>query len=142
MVFCGYDGAGNLYLDAVTFASTIAFAELPKGTTSFRNIKLDQPIQDPAGVQWDGKHIAVGDATTSVIYQFTIKGKKGTEVGSTPLIGGATVGQFWIQGSQVVGPELNGADAGIWNYPRGGPVKKTITGFNLPTGATISAATK
>jgi hypothetical protein len=142
MVFCGYDSAGNLFVDAVSFASAFAFAELPKGSSSFRDITLNQPIQSPAGVQWDGKHMAVGDAITSVIYQFAIKGKKGTEVGSTPLIGSANVGQFWIQQSQVVGPEVSGADAGIWQYPRGGPVKKTITGLSSPVGATISDASK
>lgn len=142
MFFCGYDDAGNLFVDGADFGSKVAFGELPSGGTSFRDIHLDQPIQSPAGVQWDGKHVAVGDTVTSVIYEFVIKGKKGTEVGSTPLVGSANVGQFWIQQSKVVGPEFTGADAGIWDYPRGGIAKHTITGFDSPVGATISMAKK
>jgi hypothetical protein len=142
MFLCGYDAAGNLFVDGLDFASHAAFAELPNGSTSFRNVKLDQPIQSPGGVQWDGQHFAVIDTLASVIYEFAIKGKKGTEVGSTPLIGAASVIQFWIHQSKVVGPEASGADAGIWNYPSGGAVKKTISGLDDPQAATISAAPK
>lgn len=140
--FCGYDNGGNLFVNGAGFASPFAFAELPSRNPSFRDIKLDQTIQSPGGVQWDGKHVAVVDTLSSVIYQFSIKGNKGTEVGSTPLVGGANVLQFWIEGSRVVGPEASGADVGIWNYPSGGAVKATITGFNIPQGATISVVTK
>ncbi len=140
--FCGYDDAGNLFVDGIDFASKAAFAELPNGSTSFRNVKLDQPIQSPGGVQWDGKHFAVIDTIASVIYEFAIKGKKGTEVGSTPLVAAANVIQFWIQQSKVVGPESSGADAGIWDYPSGGAVKKTIGGLDDPQAATISASQK
>ncbi|HEY1654384.1 MAG TPA: hypothetical protein VGF86_04640 [Candidatus Tumulicola sp.] len=142
MLFCGYDDAGDLFVNGAGFASQFAFAELPSGTPSFTDIKLDQPIQSPGGVQWDGKHVAVVDTLSSVIYQFTIKGKKGTEVGSTPLVGGANVVQFWIQGPKVVGPEASGDDVGIWSYPSGGAVKKTLTGFVQPEGATISVVKK
>ncbi|MGB6518831.1 MAG: hypothetical protein WBE79_10055 [Candidatus Cybelea sp.] len=140
--FCGYDDAGNLFVNGAGFASPFAFAELPSGNPSFRDIKLDQPIQSPGGVQWDGKHVAVMDTLSSVIYQFSIKGNKGTEVGSTPLVGGANVLQFWIEGSRVVGPQASGADVGIWSYPSGGAVKATIAGFDMPQGATISVVTK
>ncbi len=142
MFFCGYDGAGNLFVNGAGFSSQFLFAELPSGSPSFRDITLNQPFQSPGGVQWDGKHVAVIDTLSSVIYQFSIKGNKGTEVGSTPLVGGANVLQFWIVGSRVVGPEASGADVGIWSYPSGGAVKKTIAGFIQPQAATISAIKK
>ncbi len=138
MIFCGYDKAGNLFVDGVTSGEAFAFAELPKGGTSFRKISLNQHIESPGGVQWDGTHMAVEDAFTAVIYRFTISGMKGKEVGSTPLIGSDNAVAFWIDGRKVIAPNVNGQTVMFWNYPAGGPSTKTIAGFVEPIGATVS----
>jgi DNA-binding beta-propeller fold protein YncE len=85
MYYCGYDNAGNLFVDGNTSGSAFAFGELPSGGSAIKKISLNQSIGSPGGVQWDGTHVAVGDSGANVIYQFTVSGKKGTKVGSTPL---------------------------------------------------------
>ncbi|MGC1379489.1 MAG: hypothetical protein WA814_00540, partial [Candidatus Baltobacteraceae bacterium] len=98
MLLCSYDGSGNLFVDGLTKGSGFAFAELRKGGTALTNVTLNQSIGNAGGVEWDGTYVAVGDQTTNTIYQFTISGKKGTVVGSTPLGGASEVFQFWIDG--------------------------------------------
>ncbi|MGA2759072.1 MAG: hypothetical protein ABSF08_01970 [Candidatus Cybelea sp.] len=140
MLLCGYDDKGNLFVDGLTKGSGFAFAELRSGSTTLTDITLNQSIANPGGVQWDGKHIAVGDQSTNVVYQFDVSGKKGTKAGSTPLTGAAEVVQFWIAGSKLIGPDAGEGDAGIWTYPAGGAPLKTITGLYVPLGATLSVA--
>lgn len=142
MLLCGYDDKGNLFVDGFTqgSGSEFAFAELRHGSTTLTNITLNQSIGSPGGVQWDGKHVAVGDQSTNVVYQFSISGKKGTKAGSTPLTGASEVVQFWIAGSKLIGPDAGAGDAGIWKYPAGGSALKTITGLYVPLGATLSKA--
>ena len=141
MFFCSYDDAGNLFVDGVTSGSAFTFAELPSGGTSFSNVTLNQTISEPGGVQWDGKYVAIIGQNTNVIYQFTISGSSGTEVGSTPLNGASDVVEFWKQGAKVIGPDVGAGDVGIWKYPAGGNPTKTLKkGFDEPEGATVSRA--
>jgi hypothetical protein len=135
---CAYDNAGNLFVDGVDYGSNFQFAELPSGGKSFRAITLDQTIQIPGGVQWDGKHVAVEDQVTSIIYQFSINDAKGTKVGETPLSGASGVDQFWIQRRNVIAPEYDAGDVGIWSFPAGGVAKAKITGLKEPVGVAIS----
>lgn len=137
--YCSYDNQGNLYVDGMT-ASAFVFAELPKGKTSFANIALNEKIQFAGGVQWDGNYVAIRDYEANVIYQFSISGSGGTETGATPLDGSSYVAQFWIQGSNVVGPDANSGNVMFWNYPAGGSPTKTINGLTTPWGVTISMA--
>lgn len=138
MLLCGYDDAGNLFVDGLTQGSAFRFAELRKGSSALMNVALNQHIGSAGGVQWDGKYVAVGDQATNVVYQFVISGKKGKEVGSTPLSGASQVFQFWIGGSKLIGPDAGAADVGIWHYPTGGPAIKTIGGLYAPLGAAVS----
>lgn len=142
--FCGYDNKGNLFVDGLSSARTFVMAELPKGSASFTTIALNQNITEPGQVQWDGKHLAVGDSglSPSVIYRFSIEGSNGTEVGATTLGGSMEVKQFWIQGGTIIGPSYDfGSTPGVgfWLYPGGGNVRQTITLEN-PFGATVSLA--
>lgn len=143
-IFCGYDNKGNLFVDGTGQSGHFVFAELPNGSGTFTNITLNQSIDWGGQVQWDGKRVAVGAATVSpsVIYQFAISGSGGTEVGSTTLAGSGAVGQFWIQGKKVIGPQGSDDEIGIWNYPAGGSPIKTITSVHDPFGATVSLAKK
>jgi hypothetical protein len=140
---CGYDNAGNLFVDGENEeSSSFEFAELPSGAKKFKNISLNQAIAVAGGVQWDGKYVAVGN-NSGDIYQFSIHGTKGTKVGTTPLNGVYVSDEFWIQGSKVVVPYANASRlgrVGIWDYPAGGSAKKLITGINSPAGATVSKA--
>ncbi|HLY03812.1 MAG TPA: hypothetical protein VKR56_15105 [Candidatus Cybelea sp.] len=138
MLLCGYDDKGNLFVDGLTKASGFAFAELRSGGTTLTNITLNQSIGNPGGVQWDGKHVAVGDQSTNVVYQFDVSGKKGTKAGSTALSGATEVVQFWIAGSKLIGPDAGEGNVGIWKYPAGGSEVKKITGLAVPLGATLS----
>jgi hypothetical protein len=138
MAFCGYDKAGDLFADGTTSGNAFAFGELPKGIPSFKEITLNQHIGTPNGVQWDGTHMAVEDGSIGVIYRFAISGTKGTEVGTTPLVGSSNVLDFWIDGSKVIGPNNAAGTVTFWNYPAGGSGTKTISGFVQPIGATVS----
>jgi DNA-binding beta-propeller fold protein YncE len=143
--FCGYDDTGNLYVDGNTqHIGAFEFAELPVGRKNFKSITLNQTIQMPGGVQWDGKYVAVEDrgvaSQGSVIYQFAIHGSAGTEAGTTPLTGSTEVSTFWIQGATVIGPNAAG-NVLFWHYPAGGAAKKTIDGFGNPLGVTVSRQT-
>ncbi|HKU81623.1 MAG TPA: hypothetical protein VJP76_05590, partial [Candidatus Tumulicola sp.] len=137
--FLGYDGRGNLFLDGTAPGGAFAFAELPAGKTTFKNVSLNQPIAIAGGVLWDGTHVAVGDQRASVVYQFAIKGTVGTKVGSTSLQGASDVVQFWKRSGTIVGPDYPHNDVGLWAYPAGGAPAKLITnGIDGPIGSTIS----
>ncbi len=138
--FCGYDNHGNLYIDGTTKGSALEYAELTSGGSSFSALNLNQSIGFPGGVQWDGAHLAIGDQSAAVIYQFAISGSAGTKVGSTPLTGSKDVVQFWIQGKRVIGPDAGLADVAFYKYPAGGSPIKTISGLGEPVGATVSKA--
>ena len=138
--FCGYDGAGNLFLDGVRKSGSFELAELPRGKRAFIEIALHRNIAAPGQVQWDGANVAVGDtgAKPSAIYQFSVDGRKATEVGSTTLDGTKSVRQFWIEGNTVVAPDFE-RDVGFWRYPQGGKPTDTISAVS-GYGAAVSVA--
>jgi hypothetical protein len=134
--FCGYDGKGNLFVDGLSAPGTghFALAELPKGGSALKTITANQYIGWPGGVQWDGKHVAIGDQITPVIYQFSIKGAEATKIGSTTMGSGASdVAQFFIQGQTLIAPNQvpgkggSGSKALFYKYPTGGTATKEIS---------------
>ena len=148
--FCGYDAHGNLFVDGKDSSGAFVLAELSKGSKTFTTVAVSQRVKAPGQVQWDGKHLAIGDTgvSPSVIYQFDVSGSTATEVGSTTLKGSTMVEQFWIQRGNVVAPDpkrsCGGSQAGciaIYRYPAGGSATKII---ELPNanGATVSLAPK
>ncbi len=137
---CGYDDRGNLFIDGYVYSGRLNFAELPKGSGTFKNITLNQTFRAAGGIQWDGEHVAVGDLYAAVIYQFDIRGSRGTEVGSTPLSGSGTVWQFFIDGDRVIAPSTFQDYAGfikIYDYPIGGSANRTLDLYS-PEGAVVS----
>jgi hypothetical protein len=141
--FCGYDSAGNLFVDGTKPSSfSFAFAELPKGAKSLQNVTLNQTIGGPGGVQWDGKYVAIADQEAPVIYQFTVAGSVGTMIGQTQTQGSSDVVQFFIQGNTVVGPNATSGQVMYWPYPGGGEQEKIISGFEVPIGTAISERKK
>jgi hypothetical protein len=150
--FCGYDDKGNLFADGLTGPASgdVGVAELAKGKTELTNLKVSQYITWPGGVQWDGKHIAVGDQATPFIYQFAIRGTRTTEVGTTRMRSGArNVAQFWIQDQTLIAPNTipgrggNGSKALFYNYPAGGKsIKEISKSVEAAQGAVVSLAPK
>ena len=150
MYFCGYDDRGNLFIDGAPVSGNFAFAELPKGKRLFTNITLNQDFEFPGGVQWDGKHIAVGNQAgyyenANVIFQFSIHGTSGKAVGATQLDSSCDVVQFWVAGNTVIGPDYCANDVGYWKYPAGGDPTKVLDGngdksLGGPIGSAISSA--
>ncbi len=128
---CGYDDRGNLFVDGQNNQSDFVFAELPKRATKLKIITLNQAIGWPGGVQWDGKHIAVGDQNTPVLYRFSIRGSRGRKVGTTSLGSGASViDQFFIDAKTLIAPnQLVGSNSDVlfYKYPAGGTATKIIT---------------
>jgi hypothetical protein len=142
--FCGYDGSGNLFVDGANTSGSFAFAELPKGSASFNNITLGETVEWPGGVQWDGKHIDVGDTDADVIYQ--TNGAGGKIVGAIRLADVNYVNQYWIVGVKnaksakkagLVVPSQDSNLVGIYKYPAGGT---PVTTFSVeePFGSVVS----
>lgn len=135
--FCGFDDKGNLFLDGLSDGDDFAFAELPRGGASLISVTLNQSVEFPGDVRWDGKHIAVGDQQTGTIYQFAISGSLGARAGSTLLSNATDTVGFWIAGRKLIGANAAG-NVLIWSYPAGGAAKKTLSGQDTPVGAVIS----
>ncbi len=142
---CAYDSKGNLYVSGGDVHGFFAFAQVPAGHTAFRNITLDQPINVPGGVQWDGQYVAVEDQGAgyhgSTVYQFQIHGRHGVKVHTVPLGGSSDVIQFWIAGKKIIGPNIGSSpNVMVWKYPKGRKAVETLTGFTEPVGVTVSRA--
>jgi len=138
VAYASYDSAGNLFIDGTTSSNKFVAGELPKGSTSIKALSLNQTIASPGGVQWDGKHIAIGDVSNGVIYQFSIANGKGTKVGSTPLPDSSFVKEFCIHETVVVVPDFINGNVRFYKYPAGGSPNKTISAFDGPIATAIS----
>lgn len=148
--FCTYDDKGNLFVDGEPIGSGgYALVEMPKGSYTFKSIKLVGPPSFWYDIQWAGKYLAVSYGPT-VIYHVAISGTKGTVIGSTVLNGpvsGIEV-QFWIQGGAIIEPYGTGDlpdNVGFWRYPSGGKLRKKLDGSNFGNaeliGTVVSPAT-
>ncbi|MBV9718902.1 MAG: hypothetical protein JOZ77_06260 [Candidatus Eremiobacteraeota bacterium] len=148
--FCGYDDKGNLFIDGQSSPGSghVVLAELPKGGSQLKTIALDQVIQWPGEVQWDGKHVTVQDQGAPFIYQFAVKGSQAAEVGSTELDGAGELHQTWIQGRTVILPNICGdscdySDVLFYDYPAGGAYTKKIKkAVGADLGVVVSLAQK
>ena len=153
--FCGYDDKGNLFVDGDQNGRSTAFqfAEIPRGKKTFTNITLKgATINFPGNVQWDGKHVAVGDQLyqdypeLGAIYQTT--GAGGKIIGKTVLNDYGDIEGFWVEGKTVIGPDFcingctQGSSVGFFKYPAGGKPTKTFAGgfksYSQPAGAAVS----
>jgi hypothetical protein len=124
---CGYDNAGNLFLDGSSKSTPFLLAELPAASSRFTNLTFNEPVEDPGAVQWDGQNLAIGANGAQLIYRVTVSGSTATLVGQTRLdtLKNANL-TFWVQGNSVL--TASGAThkkVGLWDYPQGGkPVKQ------------------
>jgi hypothetical protein len=134
----GYDKKGDLFADGESPGGYFVFAELPAGSYEFTNLSFDETIATPGAVQWDGKHITVGDATGGEIYQVKVSGSSATTVGTTTLKGSSGLFQPFIDGKKVVGANQYNANVMFWKYPGGGKNTNTLNGFVAPFGTVVS----
>jgi hypothetical protein len=138
--FCGFDAKGNLFVDGTNAGTTqTELAELPHGGASLTGITLKQNLGPfPGAVQWDGKYVALEDATTNALYRIKVTGSNGTVAGTLRFKGdrSSLLAQFWIAGSTIVVPygvvKRTVRKIGFWPYPAGGAAAKSI---QAPTGA-------
>jgi hypothetical protein len=135
--FCGYDNKGNLFVDGhpVLFGSGFAFAELPAGSSDFEAITLNQSIEFPGGVGYDGEYVTVDDQEdNNTVYQFTISGTSGTKEGSSSFSGPSDMlGYSFVkqqyngkQSNILVGPDGSGETTYIFHYPAGGESIRSV----------------
>lgn len=146
---CGYDSAGNLFIDGIDRSFKLIVAELPKGSSTFTNItlrRLRHKFVNSGGIKWDGKYVAIDDLDYSVIYQVRVQGSIGTVVGSTKFSDGYYTGAFWFPGLQwgqsgrqatrVIGSH-GYVGVQYWDYPAGGTSTKMISAGDV-LGITVS----
>ncbi len=141
--YCGFDTKGNLYIDGTDKQGNFAFARMLAGYHNIYSLKLNQAIEVPGGVQWDGKYVAVGDrgvsSMGSTIYQFSMGTNAGTLQGTVQLDGSTDVMQFWIDGGTVIGPNSGSSPSvKFWPYPGGGSPTQGVGKFRDPIGAVVS----
>lgn len=138
--FCTYDDNGNLFLDGENKNGVAThIGELPRGSSTVKDIKLSQPIRDNIGFAWDGKFLSIdGDLPSNVNYRLSVHGSKGTITSKASLLNAKYVLQFTIFDNQLIGPDQNANQVTFWKYPKGGNPVKSITGLQLPQGSTIS----
>jgi hypothetical protein len=149
--FVAYDNKGNLFVDGHSvLGSGFGFAELPSGSSAFEAITLNQSIEFPGGVGFDGKYVTVDDQDAdNTVYQFTISGTSGTKEGSSTfdgpidLLGYCFVPQKYNgkQSPVLVGPDgsPDGDATYIFKYPAGGAATRSITtGLEGNSGAAVT----
>jgi len=153
--FCGFDNHGNLFVAGLrAWTGTAGLVELPKGGSKFVQVDLDATISSGGGVQWDGKHMAIGayENSSPVIYQFAIAAAKGTKVGTTTLGNPADLTlQFFISKDIVLVPNWYFKSSGeevkdvlFYKYPAGGAPTADMSKHRLidPRGVALSLAPK
>lgn len=139
MYDCAYDDKGDLFVDQIYSRDGRHeyIGELPKGAQQFKTFLLDPRIAHPGGIQFDGKHVAIEDLGSRIVYRLLFSGSSAIVVGSTPLSGATYVYQYWIRGKTLIGPDLYG-NVYFWKYPDGGMPVSSIQGFTEPYGSTVS----
>jgi hypothetical protein len=144
--YCTYDGAGNLFVSGYSAGELM---EMPLGATSFQDIPLNNNAF-VASLQWNGGKLALSSWPTHVhvkqpdyIYRARVANGKGTVVGTTTLSSLKhwtlpDFGQFWIDGSHIVGSGSNGRQLEMWSYPAGGNPTKILDQSSGWIGVTVS----
>jgi hypothetical protein len=150
-VACAYDDVGNLFADAFGYNygrlfQMVELARHHKNLVELRFRPQLSPSDGPAGLQWDGKYIALAIANNT-IYQYSVRNGVAHEQGSTGLSGqGVDLGLFSVgkfgsgsQSTQLIA--LGSNEAQYYNYPAGGMPTGLITnGLDRPLGITGSRA--
>ena len=145
--FPAYDDAGDLFVDGLNQGSAVALAELAAGAHKFHTLTLNQEIEYPGGVYWDGRYLAVGDQRAEAVYEFAISNFTATLEKTTNVSAADDLFQFWISPDDrvLIGAAYgdgHGNDSGVyyWKYPRAGSPRHTILGVPYASGLVVSLA--
>lgn len=139
--FCAYDAAGDLYIDGLDTSGAFQFAVLPHHKFKFEPISLGTQIYFPGGVQWDGRHIVVGDQRydnqiESALYR--IDTEDGSVLKTTVLGDARDVVGYWVHANGAIAADLNENAVDLYHYPQGGSPGLRVHGFHNPYGLTVS----
>lgn len=136
--FCAYDNKGNLFIDGWTKRGEFVLLRLLSGNKRFGMTQLHN-FENLGGVEWDGRDVAIGDEGAGLVYRVDPQTEQ--VVQTVHLETSVNLYQFWNQRDTIIGPDYESfGDVPLWKYPAGGSPTKTLTGFNYPTGATVSIA--
>jgi hypothetical protein len=146
--YCAYDGDGNLFADAIDYASDNPIVlELPKGRSKLRSVSFSPPITGDVvpPLLWDGKRLAVASPGSGAIYQYQISGSTGTRVNVVKLQdAGEVSGPFWIASTgtaqTLYAPIVEDSieSVGVYRYPAGGKRLQNFYDAPLPFAAAVS----
>lgn len=139
-----YDGKSNLFVAGGYRSAPFALDEVSQ-SGAVGSISLPYTKTTPSangGIQWDGKHIVVGDGQQTV-YVFNISKRTGTLAGQVTLDDSSNVVGMTLHGDRLVVPnDDQRGHVRIYAYPAGGKPVKTLTGFLLTYGAVVSVPPK
>jgi hypothetical protein len=126
---CGYDASGNLFVNS----PYAVLSELPKGSSDFHAITLDQQIGAAGQVQWDGSYMTLQqNSYPGWIYRFTVSGSTAHVLKPTKFtMNIQSANASWIYGKSILIPFSKKRDPdpgtlGIWPYPKGRRAIKLI----------------
>lgn len=145
--FCGYDDAGNLFVDGSGPRNGLRLLELRKDGAHLFNIRIHwtsySNYVEPGGVQWDGKLLAVGNVSVErlnpLVYRIDLRGGSITQI--KRLRGAFNVYQFFIDGKTLIAPDGRVGKPGkilFYHYPNGAHPVRSIPGGSDPIGAVVS----
>ena len=132
--FAGYDNKGDLFVDGITESDTYGVVEMASGSSSFKAVTLNNSIEFPGEMQWDGKYVTMDDQEAHVIYGYTCRGTNCTLKRTVSLSGSSDCVQTWIGKGDVFCPDAGNETVNVYKYPAGGSPIATLTGFDLPIG--------
>ena len=150
-VFCGYDNAGNLFVFGNSYdirPPKPQLEELVNRGDSLVSLSLSQKIRESGQIQWDGKHMTIGDENGPILYRLRLAKNAATVIGSSMFRGdpGGHVQQSWIYGNRVIFPfdvtGSSGKDVGIWKYPEGGRPTATLRGPSPTTNQAVTISVR
>lgn len=149
----GAAGSDNVFVSGGS-GSGSGLMELPRGSSTFTTISINHALNAGGAVQWDGQYLALespqgnGRRThgPTIIYRISVLGSTGTVVKTIDLSTGKSdknpgyAVEFWIQNKRIVSPKTVGQNVGLWQYPAGGTILKTVVLAARALGLTVSLA--
>jgi len=146
LAYCGFDNAGNLFLDGGTDYEHVSFWEIPKGGSAFNEVSIAGEFYSAGQVQWDGKYLTIEDLAFDTISRVEFSGSSGTVVGVTMLgkMAFDSAYQSWIQSGTLLVPHTaqknRNPTVGLWRYPAGGdhPQKMVRQPGSVPDAVVVS----
>ena len=128
--YCAYDGSGNLFISLFRAGELL---EMASGSQSFQTILLNVKPTFSSSLQWYKNELIVSSWTTENssenIQRVKIANGIATIVGTTVLTNGhdkRSVGEYAVDGANIVGPDENDKYLAMWKYPKGGAATKNL----------------